>query len=400
MDKQPIDSDIISYDYIIAGAGCAGLSLLYHFIHTPLLAEKSILVIDQNLNKSNDRTWCFWESETGLFEDLVKNSWGKIAVLAPSFQKELSTAPFTYKMIQGLDYYEYIQTKARQFKNISWLQTKILSIQDASNGAIVSYEGGKAHAAKIFSSILPFQMHDLTSANKFPLPPAYQTPFLWQHFKGKVLKFEKSVFKPNIARLMDFNVPQKEATAFMYMLPLNEKEALVEYTLFSETILAETEYDAIIAAYVTKHYPDAEYTTLHEEMGAIPMTQFNFSISSKNIFPIGALGAAVKASTGYAFHFIQLQSKQIVKQLVSNKAISTKVHTTRHQFYDAVLLYILQERKMPGAVIFKKIFEKNAAATVFKFLSNTSTFWEDIQIMKSLPTNVFLPAALHVLLRR
>jgi lycopene beta-cyclase len=76
------------------------------------------------------------------------------------------------------------------------------------------------------------------------------------------------------------------------------------------------------------------------------------------------------------------------------------VHTTRHQFYDAVLLYILQERKMPGAVIFKKIFEKNEAATVFKFLSNTSTFWEDIQIMKSLPTNVFLPAALHVLLRR
>jgi lycopene beta-cyclase len=55
---------------------------------------------------------------------------------------------------------------------------------------------------------------------------------------------------------------------------------------------------------------------------------------------------------------------------------------------------------MPGAVIFKKIFEKNEAATVFKFLSNTSTFWEDIQIMRSLPANIFLPAALQVVFRR
>ncbi|MGI9138603.1 MAG: hypothetical protein ACR2IM_06140, partial [Sediminibacterium sp.] len=76
------------------------------------------------------------------------------------------------------------------------------------------------------------------------------------------------------------------------------------------------------------------------------------------------------------------------------------VHKTRHQFYDAVLLHILFHHKMEGALIFKKIFEKNKAATVFKFLSNTNNFLEDIQIMRSLQVRIFLPAAIAVRLRR
>jgi hypothetical protein len=55
---------------------------------------------------------------------------------------------------------------------------------------------------------------------------------------------------------------------------------------------------------------------------------------------------------------------------------------------------------MAGADIFARIFKKNKAATVFKFLSNTSNLVEDISIMRSLPTSIFLPAALKVLFRR
>ena len=47
------------YDYIIAGAGGAGLSLLHYLLDSPILSNKQILVIDQSLNKTNDRTWCF-----------------------------------------------------------------------------------------------------------------------------------------------------------------------------------------------------------------------------------------------------------------------------------------------------------------------------------------------------
>ena len=130
------------------------------------------------------------------------------------------------------------------------------------------------------------------------------------------------------------------------------------------------------------------------------MTQLSLSNYQAPIYAIGALGAAIKASTGYAFQFIQQQCKNIVTQLENGQSIQTQVHNTRHQFYDAVLLHILFHHKMEGAEIFQRIFAKNKAATVFKFLSNTSSMMEDIQIMRSLPTRIFLPAAIWVLLRR
>jgi lycopene beta-cyclase len=199
---------------------------------------------------------------------------------------------------------------------------------------------------------------------------------------------------------MDFNVPQQGATAFMYQLPLNEKEALVEYTIFSENVLGIAEYDKVLDAYLAKEFPGATYTTTHQEIGAIPMTQIELASTQAPIYTIGALGAAIKASTGYAFQFIQEQCKNIVIQLELGLPLQTKVHNTRHQFYDAVLLHVLFYHKMEGAEIFKRIFAKNEAATVFKFLSNTSNLLEDIQIMRSLPTSIFLPAAIKVLLRR
>ena len=55
------------YDYIIAGAGCAGLSLLMRMNGDPFFADKKILVVDAAGKNQNDRTWCFWEKEPDIF---------------------------------------------------------------------------------------------------------------------------------------------------------------------------------------------------------------------------------------------------------------------------------------------------------------------------------------------
>jgi lycopene beta-cyclase len=59
------------YDYIIAGAGAAGLSLLTRMIACGKFSDKKILIIDKAAKTVNDRTWCFWEKEQGFFEDIV-----------------------------------------------------------------------------------------------------------------------------------------------------------------------------------------------------------------------------------------------------------------------------------------------------------------------------------------
>ena len=400
-----------SYDYIIAGAGGAGLSLLHNLMQSSSLATKSILVIDKSFLKTNDRTWCFWDNGISAFENLVKHRWDTISIHAEGFDKELPTAPFAYKMIQGIDFYNDVLSKAKTKPNIHFQEAIILDITaidsiNSSKGAKVEWDGGAAMGEYVFSSLLPFQMNQLNTAAAYSnalqsgASSNNKAPFLWQHFKGRVVKFNAPVFNKAIAKLMDFNLPQQGATAFMYQLPLNETEALVEYTVFSENVLGISEYDKVLDTYLATAFPGINYTITHDEIGAIPMTQIELASTQAPIYTIGALGAAIKASTGYAFQFIQEQCKNIVKQLELGLPIQTKIHNTRHQFYDAVLLDVLFHHKMEGAEIFKRIFAKNEAATVFKFLSNTSSLLEDIQIMRSLPTHIFLPAAIKVLLRR
>ncbi len=373
------------YDYIIAGAGCAGYSLLYHLLKDPVLSQKRILVVDANFEKGNDRTWCFWEDGLGAFESIVCKKWDKIEVIKEAMHRSLPTAPFEYKMIQGIDFYQHISEFAKGFDNIEWVAAKILEMDAQSpKGARVSWEGGAAVAEYVFSSI---NGERIQSA-------------LWQHFKGIVVEFETPVFDQSIAKLMDFNVPQMDATAFMYLLPMSDKKALVEYTLFSPSILKVAQYDEVLSAYMEEHYKGLNYTIVHTEIGAIPMTTKKMDIPTGAVISIGTIGGAVKASTGYAFQFIQQQTQQLVGQLKLNQSLNPAVHHTRHQLYDAVLLHILEHKKMRGDEIFARIFKKNKAATIFKFLSNTSTLFEDIQIMRSLPTPIFLPVAIQVLFRR
>ena len=405
------NTNLASYDYIIAGAGGAGLSLLHYLMEAPSLASKSILVIDKSFQKTNDRTWCFWDANISAFENLVHHRWNTISIHAEGFDKELPTAPFSYKMIQGIDFYNAVLSKAKTKTNIHFQEAIILDIiaidpANPSKGAKVEWEGSAAIGQYIFSSLLPFQMNQLATAAVYSnslqagTSSNNKAPFLWQHFKGRVVQFDAPVFNKSIAKLMDFNVPQQGATAFMYQLPLNEREALVEYTIFSENVLAISQYDEVLDAYLATAFPGSTYITKHDEIGAIPMTQIELASNKAPIYTIGALGAAIKASTGYAFQFIQEQCKNIATQLEHGLPLQTKVHNTRHQFYDAVLLHVLFHHKMEGAEIFKRIFAKNEAATVFNFLSNTSTIMEDIKIMRSLPTSIFLPAAIKVLLRR
>ena len=48
------------YDYIFTGAGLAALMTVYKMIESNHFSKKSILLIDENVKKTNDRTWCFW----------------------------------------------------------------------------------------------------------------------------------------------------------------------------------------------------------------------------------------------------------------------------------------------------------------------------------------------------
>ncbi|HLT52021.1 MAG TPA: lycopene cyclase family protein, partial [Arenibacter sp.] len=60
-----------TYDYIIIGAGAAGLLLADGLGKDPFFRNRSILLLDRDLKQKNDRTWCFWEAGKGDFDIIL-----------------------------------------------------------------------------------------------------------------------------------------------------------------------------------------------------------------------------------------------------------------------------------------------------------------------------------------
>ena len=378
----------MKYDYIIAGSGCAGLSLLHKILQTPSLQNKSILVIDKDQKKSNDRTWCFWEKNPGPFESIVYAKWNKLEFLSTDFKKKLNLESYTYKMIQGIDFYNFIINYAKKFKNVSFVQESINSIDNIDKKAVLKTTKNTYTANYIFNSTNLFN------------PEINEQNSLLQHFKGWLIKTEKPVFNAEIGRLMDFRVSQENGTTFMYVLPSSSTEALIEYTLFSPSTLKQETYVEELKKYIKEVLKIEKYTIEHEEFGIIPMSLAKFEQNPKqNIINIGTSGGYTKASSGYTFQFIQKNVIDIVKNLKTGKNPVQKLSFKNkiYQWYDRTLINVLLTKKMTGKEVFTIMFTKNPAHKILAFLGNESSISEDLLIMKSFPKIPFLIAGIKSL---
>jgi len=383
-----LNNSNVKYDYIIAGSGCAGLSLLHKILQTPSLQNKSILVIDKDQKKSNDRTWCFWEKNPGPFESIVYAKWNKLEFLSTDFKKELNLESYTYKMIQGIDFYNFIINYAKKFKNVSFVQESINSIDNIDKKAVLKTTKNTYTANYIFNSTNLFN------------PKINEQNSLLQHFKGWLIKTEKPVFNPEIGRLMDFRVSQENGATFMYVLPTSATEALVEYTLFSPRVLDKEVYTLELKKYIKEELEIDNYTLIHQESGVIPMSLEKFEQNPKlNVINIGTSGGYTKGSSGYTFQFIQKNIIEIINNLVEGNNIiqQTSFKNKYYQWTDRTLIDVLLSNKLTGKDVFTKMFQKVPAEKILAFLGNESSFIEDLKVFTSFPVKPFLTSGIKQL---
>ena len=385
------------YHYIITGAGCAGLSLLYRMMQHPFFNNKEILVIDQSPKNKNDRTWCFWEQHPGVFEEIVHHRWNQIDFFSDSFSARFDLAPHQYKMIRSIDFYNYVLQKAKQKPNIHFKNTTVKAVVNNNENKTASvWADEEIYTADYVFNSISLQDHGVNTEKK-----SNSYYYLLQHFKGWLIETPSNFFDDRIATFMDFRVSQQHGTTFFYMLPVAPNKALVEYTLFTENLLEQQEYDTALKQYINEYLKLENYTITEQEFGVIPMTNSPFSKGEGRIVNIGTAGGQTKASSGFTFRFIQKHSDAIVNKLVNEKDLHTAGSFTKQRFnlYDSVLLNILQNRKMGGDKIFAELFKKNPPQRVLKFLDNETNFSEELKIMGSVPTAFFFPAAINELLK-
>lgn len=351
--------------------------------------DKKILVLDKALKNQNDRTWCFWEAGKGFFEPIVFRKWDSIAFKSPDYSASMELQPYQYKMIRGVDFYQYCFSQLQQASNVEIVYGEI-NDWSVSNDVI---------QLQMNSQTFQLKNTDTTIFNSIYKPDLAQqgTIKLLQHFKGWVIETDKPVFKTDEATMMDFRVHQQHGTTFAYVLPFSTTSALVEYTLFTKEVLTEQQYTEELKNYINDFLKIEQYKVVEEEYGVIPMTNEKFSFSGKG-WQIGTAGGQTKASSGYTFQFIQKQSEAILACLLNGKPLHQIPPTPqRFRFYDNTLLHILFYNKVPGAFIFSRLFKRNQPQQVLKFLDNETSLKEELKIIGSLPVWPFLKAALHQL---
>lgn len=381
-----------NFDYIIVGAGCAGLSLAYRLLKSKL-QSKRVLLIDKVKKNQNDRTWCFWETGIDIFESIVSKSWSKAGISGMEFSKVFDISPYKYKMIRSIDFYKLVLSKLEEAENFHVIYGDA-SIQIENKVASILVNDDRYEADWIFNSVSQpsFSFSNETKSKNF----------LLQHFRGWFIKTEDGTFNPDEIKLMDFNTEQSNDTRFFYVLPVSDNEALVEYTVFSPEVLNQEEYKSKLQHYINENLGIKDYEVLHDEYGVIPMTDKVFPERPiKNLINIGTAGGDTKPSTGYTFRRIQERTSAIVAALEKNLSpeIENSLGRKKYKLYDSTVLNVLVNNHYPGDELFVRLFKRNGAYNVLKFLDEKTSLSEDLKLFSTTPRLIFLKAMLKELLR-
>ena len=378
-----------SYDYIILGAGASGLMLAYRMAKDPFFDDKSILLIDKDSYKGNDRTWCFWEKGKGEWDSILHKSWNSIYFGGTTFSKTIDILPYKYKMIRSEKFYNLLWETIRLKSNIEYKTAAFESYTETKDLVSVRTSYGDFTTHILFNSI---PNAEFLNQKKYPS--------LQQHFLGWFIKTKDDFFDDTTATFMDFSVPQNGNTRFMYVLPINKKEALFEYTLFSKDILKKEVYEKAIKDYLSNRNI-VDYDIIETEAGAIPMSSYKFSVkNTEKVLHIGTAGGWTKASTGYTFMSTTKKTKALIEILKKGNSISNLKGQRKFWFYDLILLDVLSKYNDKGAELFTSMFKKTDIHTIFKFLDEESKVWEDLKIIFSVPPKHFALAVLKRLFNR
>jgi len=352
------------FDYIIIGGGCAGLSLAYELEIHEKLKEKTLAIIEPRQEYKKDKTWSFWKVTTHNFDDCVKKNWENFSINISGKTNHLECKDYPYQSIDSGLFYEKINSKLKENKNIVFFKN-ITEVNTKSSF--------------IFNSVPNIKKNHLN---------------LWQHFCGVEIETKNNFFDEEIFNLMDFDCEQRESVHFFYTLPYSKNKALIETTWLSKmNDNSQKDYDNQIKDYIEKTLKIKNYEITYKEEGAIPLF-YPFYEKEKNKINIGTAGGMTRLSTGYTFLNIQEHSKYI-RENIENITNAKKFEISKkYQFLDDIFLRVLDENHEMMPDIFFKMFN-TSPKTVIKFLSNKSNFFEDLSIIFKMPKIAFIKALFY-----
>jgi lycopene beta-cyclase len=379
-----------TYDFILAGGGLAGLSLAWRLARGPLAGAR-LLIVDPASDDRLDHALCFWASEPPPFAPLVARSWDRLAVVDDQGRRELALGRWRYHYLPGRRFTDELRAGLAALPGVGFQRGRVRAIESAPGGLpAVQVDGGEVLRGRwVFDS----------------RPPADgPASGLTQRFSGWWVETERPAFDPAVPTLFDFRGAGGDpAWRFFYLLPLDERRALVELVRHqpgprpeAAGCQSDRHTDRDLHLYLTRTLGAGPYRVLRREGGHTALTDRPFARRlAPRVMAIGARGGQVKPSTGYAFTRIQRDSDAILRSLLRHgHPFAVPADPPFYRLCDSLLLDVLAQRRAPAPALFTRLFERNPAERVLRFLDQRASASDCLRLMASMPSGLFVGLAL------
>ncbi|MGB1700887.1 MAG: lycopene cyclase family protein, partial [Nannocystaceae bacterium] len=180
-------------DVIVAGAGCAGLSLALRIRR--LRPDVHIILVDRDHGGHPHKLWSFWseDPQAMLPLDVPFTSWSTMHAAGPGWSRTKSLRALRYCTVDSEQFEDRAREELRASPGVEFRTGDVKAVTSSYRGARVQLDTHTIRAPYAFQSCLPPSV----SAPRYPI---------WQHFAGVVLRSEAPRFDPSRFTLMDFDV--------------------------------------------------------------------------------------------------------------------------------------------------------------------------------------------------
>ncbi len=406
-------------DLVILGAGGAGLALASRLAQAA--TSLRVIAVDVRTEYTDDRSWCFWADDAHDLRPIVSREWSDWtyqAVGGPAHAHRVDGE--TYQYVRGADFYAHARTLIEASDRVE-LRLGVAAgevrplhpsiSRPAGEGVIVSTSAGEITARWVVDT-----------------RPRRTAAMLFQCFSGAevehggALDLEALGIAPGAAGLMTGMRADADGLGFVYVLPLSDFTALVEWTRFSPTPLRASEVragrDAALAA-LGAPLGAPHVRVLREEAGVLPMGRVpdqrpargnrfrRFSSvppaahaangthenagSIPGVVVAGAAGGALRDASGYAFARIQAWARDCADRLARGEApIGHPPEPFIRRQMDRIFLQALRAHPERTADYFAAMARGVAPARLLRFLTDRARLSDLLAIIASLPLLPFL----------
>lgn len=398
------------WDIVIVGGGLSGLALAAE-LAAPEFAQLSVLVLEQRIDYTRDRTWSYWTPCTGAqhrYSAFERARWTQWSVALSAHTCLHASKQYFYSTLDADAFYKAallaIESADHVELRLGCSVTSLHALQSAEEDFPVT---------QLYAATNKLQNFCINTAHGESIycrwafdarPMQAHTPnALVQQFSGWEVHTEYDAFDSSKVQLMVFE-PHAKGLHFWYVLPYSPRSALVESTWISQASW-KPNYLEELRQYLDFNLQNRPYDVVYREQGVLALNTAPPK-TDKSAVRLGRLAGTLRPSTGYAFLDTLAHTKGLADSLLialrQARAAQAMLEWQPHIFkrpvlddwMDKVFLDVLSQDWLRAPGYFMQIFERVGADNVIAFLSGRATAVQRIAIMRVLPLAPFAMSAL------